>query len=158
MTSMRSDHEADLVAVGIYGAMGHDVSDAVDMINECGDVRTLETLHAMLTTEGRPDTDQELNDLMAGPTKRRLDIVRGTRMTLEEALEKALEKSIPKVGDYEFCREIGGDGMFHMFIVSQVNGNEVRYMARCGNVSVRPISDYEVAWPAESCNCLSCML
>lgn len=158
---MPTDQESDLAAVGIYAVMARDVSDALDMLNECNDVRTLETLHTMLTTKGRPNTDQELNDLMAGPTKRRLDAVRGTRMTLEEALKRA--KSIPAVGDYEFCRKIGGDGMFHMFIVSHVakmpDGKpEVVYMPRCGDVPMSRLADFEVARSDESCTCLPCML
>ena len=80
------------------------------------------------------------------------------RMTLEEALKRA--KSIPAVGDFEFCRRIGGDGMFHMFIVASVAGNppNVTYMTRCGNVPVGGLADFEVARSDESCNCLPCML
>jgi hypothetical protein len=76
--SMPTDKEADLDAVGIYAVMSRDWSDALEMINKCDNVRTLETLHTMLTTKGRPNTDQELNDLMAGPVKRRLDALKGT--------------------------------------------------------------------------------
>jgi hypothetical protein len=63
-------------ALGIYAVMARDPSDALDMINECRNVDVLETLYAMLTLKGRPNTDHELNDLMAGPTKRRLDALR----------------------------------------------------------------------------------
>ncbi len=70
---MPTDEEADRDAIGIYAVMARDASDALDMILECDNVRTLETLHAMLTTPGSVNTDKELNALMAGPTKRRLD-------------------------------------------------------------------------------------
>lgn len=149
-------------AVIIYAVMARDPSDAIDMINECVDVHVLETLHQMLTmNKDRPNTDHELNDLMAGPTKHRLDEVKGRRMTLEEALKRA--KSIPAVGDYEFCRKIGGDGMFHMFVVSHVaavpNGKpEIVYMPRCGDVKVGSLAEFEVARADESCTCLPCML
>lgn len=156
---MPTDKEADADAVGIYVVMTRDWSDALEMINECNEVRTLETLYTMLTTKGRPNTDQELNDLMAGPTKRRLDALTGARITLEEALKRAKK---PKVGDYEFCRRIGGDGMFHMFVVIRIDdtprGPEVVYMPRCGNVPIAALSEFEVARSDESCNCLPCML
>ena len=58
-------------------AKGACQTDAIDMINECKDVAVLETLHAMLVLKGNPNTDHELNDLMAGPTKRRLDLLKG---------------------------------------------------------------------------------
>lgn len=158
---MPTDQESDLAAVGIYAVMARDIEDAIDMVNECTDVRTLETLHTMLTTKGRPNTDQELNDLFAGPTKRRLEEVKGTRMTLADALKRA--KSVPKVGDYEFCRKIGGDGMFHMFMVVHVGDDEgeVTYMVRCGDVPRQEMGDlakFEVARADESCTCLPCML
>lgn len=78
VTSMPTEREEDLAAVGIYGVMAHDPSDAIDMINECESVRTLELLHGMLTTPGSAKTDHELNALMAGPVKRRLDALKGT--------------------------------------------------------------------------------
>ena len=64
-------------ALGIYVVMSRDPSDAMDMINECKDVEVIEMLYAMLVTKGNPNTDHELNDLMAGPTKRRLDELKG---------------------------------------------------------------------------------
>lgn len=70
--------EAGREAIGIYAVMARDVSDALDMILECNDIEVLELLHAMLVTKGRPNTDHELNALMAGPTKRRLDKLKGT--------------------------------------------------------------------------------
>jgi hypothetical protein len=72
-----TDTEADKHAVAIYAVMARDASDALDMIIECESVRTLETLHAMLTRRGGPNTDNELNEIMAGPTKRRLDALKG---------------------------------------------------------------------------------
>lgn len=74
---MPTDEEADRDAVGIYAVMSRDASDALDMILECENIRTLETLYAMLTTKGTASTDEELNGLMAGPVKRRLDQVKG---------------------------------------------------------------------------------
>lgn len=72
-----SDEEADRAAIGIYAVMARDASDALDMILECDNVRTLETLYGMLTAKGSERTDKELNALMTGPVKRRLDQVRG---------------------------------------------------------------------------------
>lgn len=71
-----TDEESDRDAIGIYAVMARDACDALDMINECANVRTLETLHAMLTAPGTERTDKELNALMAGPVKRRLDVVK----------------------------------------------------------------------------------
>ncbi len=68
----------DEQAVLIYAVMARDASDALDMILECDNVRTLETLYGMLTAKGTERTDKELNALMAGPVKRRLDQVKGT--------------------------------------------------------------------------------
>ena len=72
-----ADDAAGREAIGIYAVMARDPVDAIDMINECKDVAVLETLHAMLVLKGNPNTDHELNDLMAGPTKRRLDLLKG---------------------------------------------------------------------------------
>jgi hypothetical protein len=69
--------DADREAIGIYAVMARDPMDALDMINECKDVQVLETLHAMLVLKGNPNTDEELNDIMEGPTKRRLDKLKG---------------------------------------------------------------------------------
>lgn len=71
-----TDAEADQHAIVIYAMMSRDPSDALDMINECVSVRCIEALHAMLTTRGGPNTDHELNALMTGPTKRRLDALK----------------------------------------------------------------------------------
>lgn len=73
---MPTDEEADRDAIGIYAVMARDASDALDMVLECDSVRTLETLHAMLVAPGTEKTDKELNALMAGPVKRRLDQVK----------------------------------------------------------------------------------
>ena len=73
-----TNEEADRHALAIYVMMSRDIEDALDEINECDNVRCLETLHAMLTTRGGPNTDHELNEIMAGPTKRRLDVLKGT--------------------------------------------------------------------------------
>jgi len=70
---MPTDAQCDRAAVGIYAVMGRDPIDGLDLVRECEDIRTLETLYAMLTAEGSVKTDKELNRLMAGPTKRRLD-------------------------------------------------------------------------------------
>lgn len=72
-----TDDEADRQAVGLYAVMGRDPTDALEMINECSDVRILDTLHKMLTTEGSAQTDKQLNRIMAGPVERRLARVRG---------------------------------------------------------------------------------
>jgi len=48
------------------------------------DVEVLELLYAMLTNEGSEKTDRELNALMAGPTKRRLDALKGTNVAEEK--------------------------------------------------------------------------
>lgn len=78
MTMMRtrchviSDAAADRDALGIYVVMAHDVSDAIDMINDCKCARTLATLLEMLTGAGSERTDRELNRLMVGPVERRI--------------------------------------------------------------------------------------
>lgn len=73
-----TDHEADLHAVTIYGSASRDVGDVLDMINECTDLRTLETLVAMLSPKPhREETDHKLNVLLLGPAQRRLALVRG---------------------------------------------------------------------------------
>lgn len=64
---------AEQDALAIYVVAGRDVSDALDMILECEDVDTIDFLHKMLTCKGTGRTDVELNELLAGPTKRRLD-------------------------------------------------------------------------------------
>lgn len=71
---MSSDE--DRHAVAIYAVMERDPSDALDMINECVSVRTIELLYAMLTTKGGAKTDHALNELMTGPVKRRLDALK----------------------------------------------------------------------------------
>ncbi len=73
-----SPQESDRCAVGIYAVMGRDPTDALEMINECSDVRVLDTLHKMLTNEGSAKTDKELNAIMAGPVARRLAKVKET--------------------------------------------------------------------------------
>lgn len=71
-----SEDAADRRAVGIYVVMGRDPTDALEMINDCSDVRVLDTLHKMLTNNGSGQTDKELNALMAGPVARRLSRVK----------------------------------------------------------------------------------
>jgi ACT domain-containing protein len=72
METSAKDQESDRVAVGIYAVMAFDVSDAIDMINECAATRTLDTLLKMLGGKGE-HTDRELNALFVGPVKRRLE-------------------------------------------------------------------------------------
>lgn len=68
---------ADGYAVTIYGAASRDARDALDMINECENQRTLETLVAMLSPKpDRAGTDHALNALLLGPAQRRLAILR----------------------------------------------------------------------------------
>lgn len=67
----------DTTAMAIYVVMGRDTSDALGMIHECKNVEALELLLSMLTTKGSVCTDEALNTLMAGPTKRRLDYLKG---------------------------------------------------------------------------------
>ena len=81
-------------------------------------------------------------------------------MTLEEAFSHA--KTVPSVGDYEFARLIGGSGLTHMLIVTQVTtGTDgvplVDFSSRCGQEMGQPPSAYEVAARGESCNCLRCI-
>ena len=67
-TQLRLDERA----LAIYVVAGRDVCDALDMINECGDSRILDTLLAMLTAKGSEKTDTVLNELLVGPVKRAL--------------------------------------------------------------------------------------
>ncbi len=72
-----TDESADADAIGIYVVMSRDPEYAIDLINDCTSTRTLETLYAMLTERrDRPHTDHELNDIMTGPTKRRLEMIK----------------------------------------------------------------------------------
>jgi hypothetical protein len=83
-----------------------------------------------------------------------------TRPTLQEALHRA--RTLPKRGDYEFCRQIGGDGVIHMFVVADVQHRrgqlpEITYMIKCGASKVLDLARWEVAGPDEACNCLTCV-
>lgn len=73
------DFDADRRAVIIYAAMGRDPTDALEMIDECTNVRTMETLHKMLTNRGTDKTDTELNKIMLGPVMRKRDKLRASR-------------------------------------------------------------------------------
>lgn len=68
---MLTPEEADLRAVGIYAVMQRDPSDAIDMISECDNARTLDTLYKMLMSEGTERTDRDLNALFVSPVARR---------------------------------------------------------------------------------------
>jgi len=72
-----TDEEADQHALAIYAMMARDIEDALDEVYACDNIRCLETLYAILTTRGGPNTDDELNAIMAGPTKRRLETLKG---------------------------------------------------------------------------------
>lgn len=63
--------ESDSNAVGIYAVMARDPIDALDLITACTDVRTIRTLHGMVSNE-RPGTDNDLNRWFVGPVSRRL--------------------------------------------------------------------------------------
>jgi hypothetical protein len=60
-------------ALAIYVVAARDWSDALEMILECNEIGILDFLHKMLTHKGTEKTDVELNELLAGPVKRRLD-------------------------------------------------------------------------------------
>ncbi len=68
--------KAGQTAVAIYAAASRDVTDAIDMIAECADEKAMDLLVKMLETKGRPNTDEELNDLLVGPARRRLAALR----------------------------------------------------------------------------------
>jgi hypothetical protein len=68
MVQLRLDQEA----LAIYVVAARDISDAIDMINECGDSRILDTLLAMVTAPGSANTDTDLNMLLVGPVTRAL--------------------------------------------------------------------------------------
>lgn len=70
--------------IGVYAAASRDFGDALDLIRDIPEqtfktdagpvdpVEALEQLLAMVTAHAKAKTDKELNDLLAGPTKRRL--------------------------------------------------------------------------------------
>ena len=68
---------SDQTALAIYVVMARDVSDALEMIQECQDREAQELLQAMLTAIGNPNTDQKLNALFARPVSQRLDQLGG---------------------------------------------------------------------------------
>ena len=74
----------DKAALAIYVVAGYDVMDAIDMINECGDSRILDTLLEMLTTTGNANTDVELNNLLIRPTRRQLFKMTGEGLSEEK--------------------------------------------------------------------------
>lgn len=154
---MANDQEADLAAVGIYAVMAHDPSDAIDLINECTSLRTLETLHTMLSTRGRPNADQGLNDLFAGPTKRRLDAL---RPTLGQVMARA--QRIPEIGDHEIV--VGPDGLAHLLVVTFVDNAvmgaglaaSLGFMCPCGIFMPSTQTDKLVIEPFVTCmRCLT---
>jgi len=69
MGAIRCEREA----LAIYVVAARDWSDALEMIMECRELGIVQTLYDMLTATGTPNTDVELNKLLAGPTKRQLD-------------------------------------------------------------------------------------
>jgi hypothetical protein len=67
------------IAIAIYVAASRDFTDALDMIAECDDAKAMGLLVSMLETKGQPNTDEELNDLLVGPARRRLEALRDAR-------------------------------------------------------------------------------
>lgn len=76
-------------------------------------------------------------------------------MTLFEALQRA--NRTPQKGDFEFVRQIGGDGLGHLVIVTAVNPTGgVMYMCRCGGLpEIRDLKELEVV---DQVTCLPCMI
>lgn len=68
--------KAGAEALAIYVAASRDWSDALEMIDECESEKTMELLVAMLEKKGKSTTDEELNDLLVGPARRRLAALR----------------------------------------------------------------------------------
>lgn len=60
-------------ALAIYVIAARDWSDALEMILECADPYALKWLEQMLEHPGREGTDTDLNQLLLGPTKKRIE-------------------------------------------------------------------------------------
>lgn len=67
-----TDARVEDEALAIYVVASREFTDALDMIEECGDSRVLEWLVKLLEHPGSKRTDKELNQLLLGPVKRAL--------------------------------------------------------------------------------------
>jgi hypothetical protein len=153
---MPTDEESDRTALGIYAVMARDVSDALDMILECEDVRTLETLYAMLIAPGTERTDKELNALMTGTVKRRTTTrsrERG-RMKLGEALLRANKRA--EVGDHVVVYD--DDKVAHVLYVASVDfidPHKLGFMCPC--MKFKSNTDTNELEVAPHVTCLECV-
>lgn len=77
LTESNRMSESDQAAIAIYVMMSRDPVDALEMIDECNDARTLEMLLAMLRQHGTNKTDRELNTIFDVPVSRRLSALGG---------------------------------------------------------------------------------
>lgn len=64
--------KCEAVAVAIYGMMGQNLDEAIDMIQGCKNLKALRLLQSLLTTKGPPGTDYVLNGTFAPIVQKRL--------------------------------------------------------------------------------------
>ena len=68
---MRLGEEAERKAIGLYAVGARDIVDFIDMVNECNNKVTIETLYKMLTYDNpkHNKSTKELNTLLADLVK-----------------------------------------------------------------------------------------